>query len=173
MSSTSPASGLSFDVRDLLSGTLPAFDSSTVTIIVPEGLSPVSLRESAVGRELIHQDITWYDACPWATETIPAGDYRLRLPVPGSNRKTFDEQSALLLDGEEPAPLVLVALALLCLRKAGYADPLHGGWVRCRETAAGRRVGLDWSGGRLYVGNDWSVYRYYYDIWLASARRAS
>ena len=51
-----------------------------------------------------------------------------------TNNKSFNEQTALLLDGEEVAPIVLAAMAMLCHKKAGLPDPLQGDWVRCRES---------------------------------------
>jgi hypothetical protein len=131
----------------------------------------VSLRQSDIGKQLIHQDVTWYDEYPWANEAIAPGVYHLRLPVPDSNGKTFKEQKALLLDGEEVAPLVLLELAFLCLSKAGRPDPLQGGWVRCQEIADGYRVVLNWLDGRLCV-SPWDDHPHG-DFWLAAVRRTS
>lgn len=144
-----------------------------IVVRVHEDFSPVSLRNSDIGKQFISQGGTWYDPCRWANKKIPAAVYHLRLPVPGSNHKTFDEQQALLLDGEDVAPLVLVELAMLCLKKAGHPDPLQGGYVRCRETAsAGFGVDLSWFDGRLGVRSSWGAYS---DgkIWLAAVRGAS
>jgi hypothetical protein len=132
----------------------------------------VSLRSSHIGQLLIRQDRYRYHKYPWASEAILPGICRLRLPIPDSNRKIFAEQKALLLDGEDVAPLVLVELALLCLKKAGLPNPLQNGWVRCREVAGGRRVGLHCADGRLYVSADWDDVSYG-SVWLASVRRAS
>ena len=170
MSSIPLLPGLSFDVRDLLSGSLPVFYPSTVAITVPEGLSPASLRDSPVGKELVHQQ-TWYDTYPWTTQPIAPGVYQLRLPIPDSNRKTFDERKKLLLPGEEAAPLVLVELAMLCLNKAGHTDPLKGGRVRCPESTGRYRIGLSWYDGRLYIHDIWAGGRYG-SVWLAGVRRA-
>ena len=115
----------------------------------------------------------WYDQYPWAAEKLPSGLYVLRLPIPDSNRKTYAEQQKLLLPGEEPAHVVLVATALLSLRLSAQPDPLQNGWTRCKEqTADGYRVTLRWNDGRLYVYSHWDVYRYD-GVWLASARRTS
>jgi hypothetical protein len=168
-------SGFSFDASELFRPSSVASASpGEIVLRVPEGITPVSLRQSDIGKQLIHQDEDWYDKYRWANEPIAPGVYHLRLPIPDSNGKTFDEQNALLLDGEEVAPLVLVELALLCLKRAGLPDPLQNGLVRSPETAAdGGRVGLDWGdGGRLSVNVYWDDRRYV-GVWLASARRAS
>jgi hypothetical protein len=127
-----------------------------LAVRVPEGISPLSLRRSAVGQELIRQDVTWYDRSTWASEPLPPGMYDVRFLVPESSRRTFAEQMELLLPGEEPLPLVLAELTLLCCHARGLASPLRGGWVRCRERAdGGCRVVLSWGDGRLRVGIDW------------------
>lgn len=63
-----------------------------------------------------------------------SGIYRLRLPVPHSNRKTTLEQETLLQEGEAIAPIALVATAMLVhLNKTGGAL-LKGDHCRCAET---------------------------------------
>jgi hypothetical protein len=121
--------------------------------------------------DLLHQQ-DWYDQHPWAAEKLPSGLYVLRLPVPGSNRKTFDEQQALLLPNEEPAHVVLAATALLSIRLSGGQDPLKGDWARTgRQTVCGRHVALDWRSGRLCVNDQWDDDDRTGCVWLAAARR--
>jgi len=133
------------------------------------GWSLTQLRGSEVGRRLMW-DRDWYERYDWSGASLPAGLYRLRVPVPDSTGKTFDEQRAMLPDGEEPAPAVLVASALLCLKLQGRPDPLEGGWTRCRErTFADHRVGLDWSGGRLRVNDYWAGDRDP-SVWVSAVR---
>ena len=172
------AMSLTFDVGTVLGigrksdAPLPELAPGTIVIRIPDGISPLSLRESDVGKTLIRQDDTWYDTYDWATSSpITAGPYRLRLPILDSNSKTFDEQKALLLPGEQVAPLVLVELALLCVKNAGLSDPLKGGWVRCAETTAGGgvRVVLRWDGGRLSVDYYWGDSPHDL-LWLSSVR---
>lgn len=113
----------------------------------------------------------WYDRYPWSAEKLPSGLYALRLPVPDSNRKTFDEQKALLLPGEEPAPVVLGASALLAHLLSTGEHLLQGHWLRCKERAdASDCVELRWDVGRLSVLSYWDGNP---DglVWLASARR--
>ena len=166
----------SFDVSTALGiGTpdaspLPEDAEGEIVLRVPEGICPRSLRKSPVGKALLWQGNTWYDKYAWSSQSLPPGIYRLRLPIPDSNRKTFKEQKALLLEGQEVAPLVLAELALLCMQKAGHPDPLKNGFVRCRETADGYRVVLYWSGGRLYVYSSYVVDCRRDSVWLASAR---
>lgn len=169
--------GLSFDVATLLGigapdpTPLPEAAEGEIVLRIPEGISPKSLRASPIGQEFIWQDRTWYDRYQWADQSVPAGVYHMRLPVPDSNRKTFEEQKTLLAEGEETALLVLVELALLCLKTAYLPNRVNGGWIRCAETtAAGNRVELLWHDGRLYVNNFyWDGSRYGH-VWLASAR---
>src|SRR5436190_5228775 len=104
-----------------------------ITLRTSEGISPVSLRGSTIGQQRIWQDVRWYDLHGWSGKFLLPGTYHLRLPVADSNRKSFDEQEALLSSSEEVAPLVLAELGLLCLHEAGYPDPLRGRWVRCAE----------------------------------------
>lgn len=115
-------------------------------------------------------DQDWYDRYPWASERLPSGFYVLRLPVPESNGKTFEEQQTLLLPGEEPAAVVLAATALLALRVSSFGDPLRGDFTRCKEeTDDGNRVGLYWCDRRLYVRSDWGDFRFD-GVWLSAAR---
>jgi hypothetical protein len=129
---------------------LPAPIPGEIVLRIPDSLSLQGLRDSPIGKQLMHQQ-DWYDKYQWSKEALPAGTYRLRVPVPGSNRKTASEQAAMLPAGEELAPVVLVAAALLCIQRQGGPDPLNGDWTRCAEqTAGGCRVGLTWYVGGLY-----------------------
>src|SRR5207302_231647 len=93
---------------------------------------------------------------PWSKKALPAGTYRLRVPVPKSNRKTASEQNAMLPAGENAAPVALVVAALLCIQLQGGSDPLNADWTRCAEqTVVGGRVVLIWSVGRLFVNDRW------------------
>lgn len=151
----------------------PLPDAAAGEVVVRYGVwSLRELRDSAVGRKLMHQQ-DWYDRYEWSAAKFPAGIYRVRLPVPETNCKGFAEQQKLLLPGEEPAPVVLAATALLCHRLQAGEDLLNGDWARCKEqTDAGRRAGLHWDDGQLIVYGHWDVYRYA-DLWLASARTSS
>jgi hypothetical protein len=174
--------GLSLDVATLLgigipdSTPLPEAEAGEIVLRISEGISLIGLRDSAVGRELVcRQD--FYEQYDWSRQPLASGLHRLRLPVPNSNRKTFDEQRVLLAESEQVAPVTAVALALLCLEKAGYPDPFDAdeddeAWARCTETADGLRVALYWCIGRLYVDYSWG------DasapcVWLAASRKSS
>lgn len=132
------------------------------------GWSLQVLRNSAVGKELMSQH-DWYDKLPWSTENLPAGIYRVRVPVPGSNRKTFVEQEQMLSAGERTASVVLVATALLAHGLQTNEDLLKRDWTRCKEQVAdGCRVGLYWNSGQLRVRDiTWDVDRYPH-TWLSS-----
>ena len=130
---------------------LPDPEEGFVTLVIPDGLSLQTLRDSDVGKKLMHRQ-DWYDEYHWSSQTLPAGIYRLRIPVLASGRKTAGEQVAMLPAGETLAPVVLVATALLCIRLQGGSDPLNYAWTRCAEHLADcDHVVLSWSGGRLYV----------------------
>lgn len=133
------------------------------------GWSLQELRDSAIGKELMDvQD--WYDKYPWSAKKLPAGIYRLRIPVPGSSHKTVAEQERDLPNGEHTAPAVLVATALIVHRRQMGEDLLKGAWTRFRDrTAADRRGALDWRDGRLYVYSVWDHYRHG-NLWTSSVR---
>ena len=148
---------------------LPTAAPGEVILRIPDGLTLHVLRKSPVGKILMWQ-MDWYDKYQWSNETLPAGIYLLRVPVPNSNRKTVGEQEAILPVGETLAPAVMVAAALICIRLQGGSDPLNDGWTRCREQSAdGNRVVLTWVDGRLYVDDDWGGDRSG-RLWAASVR---
>ena len=73
------------------------------------------------------------DRCTW-----------LRVPVQGSNGKMFEEQSRLLLQGDEAA--------LVAHHIQTKADLLNSDNTRCKEEAASDFcVALVWNDCRLYV----------------------
>ena len=170
MTTTALTPGVSYNATSLLGFgvQVPVAEPGTIAIQY-DGWSLQDLRNK---RQNLMWNQDWYDQCPWASEKLPSGIYVLRLPVPDSNRKAFAEQEALLLSGEEPAPIVLAATALLAIRLSGGSDPLKGQSVRCKEqAAAGNRALLRWSDGQLYVIH-WNDDPYD-DVWLASARKTS
>ena len=129
------------------------------------------LRDCKVGKELMHQQ-DWYDKYDCASAKLTAGIYRVRLPVPDSNRKNFTEQKDLLLPDEEVAPVALCASTLLVHLKETGNDLLKNDWCRCEEALpGGGRVALDVSDGRVGVRSDWVGGR---DgvLWLSAARKS-
>ena len=170
--------GYAFDAAAILGiGTpytepLPAPEPGYTIIRIPEGLSLLALRESAIGKRMMWP-WDWYDKYQWSREALPAGTYRLRLPVPDSNRKTGGEQQAMLPPGEQLAPAALVLAALLCTHLQGGPDPLGDDWTRCAEqTASGYRVALTWRVGRVGVVNSRDGGRNGL-VWAASSCRTS
>ena len=170
--STSPA--FAFDALSLLgfgpvsADPLPAATPSTI-VIRYGGWSLQELREKH--QNLFHNQ-DWYGKKLWNSEQFPSGIYVLRLPVPDSNRKTFDEQKALLLPGEESAPIVLAATALLAMKLSGAEDPLKDDWTRCKEQAySAIYFALRWDDGRLGV-SVWNDNRFDH-LWLAAAAKTS
>jgi hypothetical protein len=105
----------------------------------------------------------WYaeDRHSFSRNAMPVRWNLLRLrPVPGSNRKTWQEQLALLDDTEEVPSLALLAFAaVLHYRKSGQRL-YEGCHLRTSDvTADGSRVGLLWLFGRLIVGSYWGGHR--------------
>ena len=128
----------------------PAADGEIV--VYYGGWDLPTLRKSAAGQKRMWQNQNWYDASGW--KAVP-GYYRLRVPVPHSNGKTFEEQEQLLSSGEQSAPVVLVATAMLAHRLQTGESLLKNDFTRCKEQAAGgSRVELVWDGGRLSVDDD-------------------
>ncbi|MBU0767251.1 hypothetical protein KKF55_05770 [Patescibacteria group bacterium] len=129
------------------------------------------LRDCEVGKELMHQQ-DWYDKYDCASAKLTAGIYRVRLPVPDSNRKNLTEQKDLLLPGEEVAPVALCASTLLVHLKETRNDLLKNDWCRCEEALPdGLYVVLDIHEGRVYVycfldGNRRG------NLWLSAARKS-
>jgi hypothetical protein len=168
----------SFDVSTVLgigppcSDPLPAPEAEhEIVLRIPDGLTLLSLRDSEIGQLFIHRHAReeWYEKYDWCRTALPAGIYRLRIPVPGSYGKSFAEQQAMLPTGEQPAPVVLVAAALLCLQK----DPLQNKFTRCAEpTSLGNHAELTWIDGRLYVNEYWGGSRDN-DLFLSSLRTSS
>lgn len=141
-----------------------------ITLRVPEGISLISLRDSDIGKKMLSRQDR-YDAQLCLKATVLAGTYHIRLPISDSNNGTFEKQDMLLADGEEPIPITLAALTLLCLKESGLSDPLHNGWVRCQEKLAeGYHFWLTWNCGRLNFNHDRDDLSYP-DVWFASARR--
>jgi hypothetical protein len=176
MNTTTPS--LSYDAIALL-GFGAALTDEPLPVALPGeivirygGWSLQELRKSDIGNQLIWQDQHWCNNYPWSHEPLPSGIYRLRIPVPGSNDKNFADQQALLQEGEEPAPLVLVATALLAHHLQTNEDLLKNDWTRCKEEDAdGDHVGLYWRGGRLFVSCSWDGR--VGGVWLSSVRRVS
>jgi len=105
-----------------------------------------------------------------SNEKLPSGIYRLRVPVPDSNNKTLAEQEQLLASGEQTAPVVLVASAMLAHRFQTGENLLKNDWTHCKEETAGWcRVVLSWAEGGLYVADHWGARRGA-QMWLSSVR---
>jgi len=175
MSTSTTATARSYDAVSLL-----GFGPVVADVLLPGNPGETVLRHGGWSLQelrdkrgdLMHpQD--WYDQYPWASERLPSGIYVLRLPIPGSNRKTFDEQNSLLSPGEEPAPIVLAVSALLSICLSGVDDPLKRDWTRTgQQTGGGSHAVLHWYEGRLNVYNVWHDSRYD-GVWLAAARWTS
>jgi hypothetical protein len=174
MEGTLETTGLVFDAGALFAVGPPLTrPTDVITLSVPSRITFRSLHLTATGQNFISQD-DWNEVHRWGVESTGPGIYRIGLPVPDSNLKTFDQQRALLRHDEDVAPLALLALAFLCRKEAGYCDPLNGGWVRCKETMQNRHIIMYWLYGRLHMGVDARECfdQYAYDhVWMASVRK--
>lgn len=124
-----------------------------------------------VARENLMWDQEWYHEYPWSRKKLTLGVYRVRMPIPESNRKNFTEQKELLLPGEEVGPAALVAAVLLCHLKQAGRDPLNDHSTRCAKALpGGRRLVLTVEGGRVCVDDLWDTDRHDL-LWLAGCRK--
>ena len=166
------SSGCTYDAVSILGFGDPsaeALPQAGEIILRYGGWSLQELRDSAIGKKLMHRQ-DWYSKFPWGSEKLPPGTYRLRLPIPDSNRKSFAEQEQMLSEGEQIAPVVLVASALLAHQVQADSDLLRGNWTRCREqTTAGDCVALGWGVHWLYVRKEWGHIRSDC-VWSSSVR---
>jgi hypothetical protein len=168
-----PLSGYSYDAAKILQFGVPTEDILPVAeygevVIWYGGWSLQQLRDNPLIRERdVMWDQDWYNNYIWSSEVLPVGFYRLRIPVPNSNSKSFDEQTELLFTGEVPAHPVLVATAELCHEIQTGKSMLAGICVRTgKKCHSGLELGRD--EGRLSVhryGNDYDSNPY-----LASAQ---
>lgn len=95
------------------------------------------LRESAVGQKhMADREWKWLDDKGWAE--AESGYYKLLLPVPKSNCKSYADQITLLSGTDwKPAPICVVAIALLIhMAKTGKNILKWVNSCRCQESEA-------------------------------------
>ena len=120
---------------------LPSGKPWALTVIVPVPTSFNSLRESEIGKELIACKET--KDLKWANAPIGPGEFQVTFPIGYGNPWHGESQS-----------VVLTAIGLLCLEKAGFRDPLSGQWALCLETNHnGRRYELCWMHRQLCLSS--------------------
>jgi len=120
------------------------------------GWSLAGLRDNRVVREReFMKSERWYDEYQWSTERIRCGIYAIRVFVPESQDKTFDQQKGLLQSGEEVSPVCLVATAITAHRFRTGENLLRGNvTVRCKESRRrGEHVTLGTETGPLSASN--------------------
>lgn len=115
-----------------------------------------SLQELRDNKFIREQDLMWvqdwYNRYGWSTEKLPSGIYRVRLPIPKSNRTDLTGQKKLLLPGENPAHIVLEATAWVAHKLKTGQDLLNGDFIRSEhETESGSRAVLLSHDSRLNV----------------------
>ena len=152
--------------------TLPSAEDREI-VVYYGGWDLRTLKNSVAGEKYMLREQDWYDAMEWKAEP---GYYRLLLPVPESNRKTWEEQCAHLRTIDEawrPAPVTVAATALLLHLAQTRNDMLKGDWCRCADLlidAETTRAGLKLRTGRVSVSVYWDD-----DppskLWLAAARK--
>ena len=126
----------------------------TYEIRLHNAVSLVSLLQGELKKRILVQQFQYINR-PWASAQVPAGAYRLRLPIPFSNSRTTGEQSSLLFSGEKPIPIALALLTLLRC-EPGSGNPLRYDWkLRCAEGGEGADTGyratLSWDGASLEI----------------------
>lgn len=129
-----------------------------------------TLRTSAAGKKRMWQDQDWYEKYGWKAKS---GYYRLLLPVPGSNRKSWSEQlrQITVSSAWQPAPACVAATALLVHLTETELDLLKDDWSRCAEALPDDdHVGLVVLDGRVRICSVWNGCRAR-DLWLSAARR--
>lgn len=152
-----PLLGYSYDAARILQFGVPTEDIFPVAeygevVIWYGGWSLQQLRDNPLIRERdVMWDQDWYNNWHWSKGSLPAGFYRLKIPFPGSNRKTFDEKTDLLA-GEYVAHPVLVATAELCHYLQTGQKLLKEISIRTNmQNSDGHCVGLRWDGDRLSI----------------------
>lgn len=70
----------------------------------------------------------------WEYEKLTPGVYRIRLPIPNSQGKPFEEQQKLLLPNETIPPAALIATVLMCSPLVGRTH-VPGWFLNCRGEA--------------------------------------
>ena len=130
------------------------------------------LRTSAAGQKRMWQDQNWYEKYGWKVEP---GYYRLLLPVPDSNRKTWNYQISYLAGiigtAWKPAPICVAAASLLVHLTETGNDLLKNDWCRCAEARPDdSRAALAVRGGRVRVLDGWDD-RPSDRVWLSAARK--
>jgi hypothetical protein len=130
-----------------------------------------TLRKTAAGNKRMWQDQEWYDEKAYTAEP---GYYRVFLPVPDSNGRTWSEQiSDLRTFGEawQPAPVVVAATALLVHMIVRGTRLVENQWFRCAEVIAdGYHVQLAVDASRVDVAYDWDGHKRE-KLWLTAYRK--
>lgn len=146
---------------------MPFFDAgrilelgSTGTIQVPEGRFGMSfgawsfndICKAKPVNGLIKRDCRWFwTSEPFAQKKLDAGNCIVRLPIPGSRKKTRN-LDRFLAHREKPGTFTLAAIYLLCCQIEGLPDPLDGGWLEVLETnEEGDGLGFRWENGKLSI----------------------
>lgn len=138
-----------FDRRERL---LPVPEPGEI-VICYGGWSLQHLAQIDASKELMYPT-NWYYRYGWSERQYNAFCYRLRIPVKGSNCKTFTEQEKLLSEGEKVAPAVLVASALLCHYLQTGEQLLGSNDIRCKERLdTGDHIKLSWGGRQLFLNS--------------------
>jgi hypothetical protein len=138
-----------FGFSHLMQGELPQANLGEV-VIWYGGWSLQDLgNNSLVRSKKVMSSASWSDYSDWFKQSIPAGFYRLRIPVPNSGNNFFNNQTLLLAEGEQVAHPVLVVTAELCHYLQTGARLLNGIGVRTNQKYSDDIVGIHWFEGSL------------------------
>lgn len=137
-------------------------------------LSPAGKKRSAV----LIENLQWYRRMGWGKKyglVVESGYYRLLLPVPKSDRRTWQNQLRYLAHIDptyQPAAAIVVASALHIHKMETGNDLLGGGSCRCADTF-GRGSQAELHLEKCYVNLCASKQKYGYDhTWLAAMKKA-
>lgn len=141
-----PTLGPVFDAGALLgigpaATDVPRGKPGVITVIVPGPITVLSLRDSEIGQRFVFHKK--FEQFGWSRVPIDGGVYRVTLPVESYYNRWFDRAYI---------GVVIGMVTLLCMRKAGYHDPLDGGLASCIERNHNSdRVNLSWLDDKLVV----------------------
>jgi hypothetical protein len=123
------------------------------------GISLIAMRDLPVVREkrlIFSQD--WYDKYDWAQFADAPQERHVRIHVPSSFNKSFEEQAALLQPDEEVCSVRIVSMFLVINALATSNRLLSDCYVRCAN--------VDSVGHRVVVGNFGSYGFHVYSYWV-------
>lgn len=169
-----------FGFGEIAGGPMPVPKANGEVVVRYGGWSLTELFNSEVGLELMHRKFAHYlqdyTDLDWSNECLDAGIYSLRLPIPGSNRKTMDQQAPMFLPSERRTHVVLAVTALL----AHYVQTglsLLGeerNSIICAQTwRPALHATVDWFDSKLHVRAGAAGFQTSESLWASGVRKIS